>query len=71
MSEVLNAGEVAKLLGVHPAVVYRLAKKGDIGHIRVGDAVRFPRRDVEAFLRRVYRPPRGDEPSNADPLQRH
>jgi excisionase family DNA binding protein len=55
-SEVLTAQQVARLLGVHPAVVYRRAKKRRLGHIRVGEAVRFPKADVEAFLRRVYQP---------------
>ena len=54
----LTAKEVAQLLGVDVGVVYKLAKRGEIGHLRVGDTVRFPQPDVEAFIRRVYRPGR-------------
>lgn len=54
----LTAKQVAELLGVDVGIVYKLAKRGEIGHFRVGDTVRFPRQDVEAFIRRVYRPGR-------------
>lgn len=54
----LTAKEVAQLLGVDVGTVYKLARAGELGHYRVGDSVRFPRQDVEAFLQRVYRPGR-------------
>lgn len=54
----LKAAEVAALLGVHVSVIYRLASRGVIGHVRVGRAVRFPKEAVEEFLARAYRPGR-------------
>ncbi len=63
MAETLTAREVAQLLGVNRATVYKLAAAGELAHLRIGGAVRFRRDDVEAYLRRVYRPARveGDE----------
>lgn len=58
MDKALTAKEVAEMLGVDVAMVYRLAKRGELGHYRVGDTVRFPQRDVEEFIRRVYQPRR-------------
>jgi excisionase family DNA binding protein len=54
----LTAREVAKMFGVHPATIYKLAERGEIEHVRIGDAVRFPPEAVEAFRRRVTRPAR-------------
>lgn len=57
----LTAKQVAERLGVHPAVVYRLAQQGEIAHLRIGTAVRFPEEAVEEFIRRVTRPARGKD----------
>jgi len=54
--DALTAAQVARMVGVHPAVIYKLVRAGQIGHYRVGGAVRFPREAVDEFLRRIYRP---------------
>ncbi len=48
----LTPAQVAARLQVCRATVYRLCAKGDLGHVRVGLAVRIGLRDVEAFLSR-------------------
>jgi excisionase family DNA binding protein len=56
--ETMTAREVARLLGLNRATVYKLAAVGQLGHLRIGGAVRFRREDVEEFLARCYRPAR-------------
>jgi excisionase family DNA binding protein len=55
---VLKAKEVAELLGIHVSVVYKLASTGELGHLKVGRAVRFPEGEVRRFLERATRPAR-------------
>jgi excisionase family DNA binding protein len=52
----LKAREVARLLGLNPATVYKLAAAGQLPHLRIRGAIRFRREDVEAFVARCYRP---------------
>jgi len=49
-SQVLSVGEVAEMLGVHPATIRRLVGRGELPAIRVGAAVRVPRGFVEGLL---------------------
>ena len=46
----LSVRQVAKLLGVSTAIVYRLCERGDLKHIRVSNAVRIAPRDLAAFV---------------------
>jgi excisionase family DNA binding protein len=58
MNEVLTARQVAELLGLNRATIYKLAAARQLPHLRIGGAVRFRREDVEAFVARCYRPAR-------------
>jgi excisionase family DNA binding protein len=50
--------EVAELLGIHPATVRRMIKRGDIPVFRVGSDYRFNRETIEALQReRENKPP--------------
>jgi excisionase family DNA binding protein len=51
MVNVLTIGEVAQLLRVHPATIYRLLKKKGIPAFRVGFDWRFSREAVEAWMK--------------------
>ncbi len=46
----LSAREVALQLGVSTALVYRLVDAGRLTHVRVSNAIRVRREDLEAFL---------------------
>jgi excisionase family DNA binding protein len=48
----LTVRQVAKLLGVCPATVYRLCGRGDLAHYRVRNAIRVDLMEVEAMLQR-------------------
>jgi excisionase family DNA binding protein len=63
--EAMTAREVARILGLNRATIYKLAAAGELGHLRIGGAVRFRREDVEAFLLRCYRPARTEAGESA------
>ena len=46
----LSVRQVAKLLGVCPATVYRLCERGEIPHYRVLNAIRVDPGDLKNFL---------------------
>ena len=46
----LRVEEVAELLSISRALAYRWVKEGTLPHVRVGNAVRVPRRALEAWL---------------------
>jgi excisionase family DNA binding protein len=48
--EVLRPGELAPLLGVTRAHVYRLIAKGAIPAVRIGGAIRIPRAAWKSWL---------------------
>jgi excisionase family DNA binding protein len=50
--EFLTVGEVAKWLGVCRSTVYQLCERGELGHVRVSNAIRVPGFAVAAYLRR-------------------
>lgn len=54
-----SAQEVADILRISKAQVYRLCKAGKIGHTRLGEGpsamIRVPRADLEAYAMRRYR----------------
>lgn len=49
----LTPGEVAARLQVCRATVYKLCEAGQLGHARVGLAIRIAEQQLEAFLRAV------------------
>lgn len=52
----LSVREVAALLGVCEATVYRLATDGELAHIRIRNAVRIAPAAVEEYLARAMNP---------------
>lgn len=50
--EPIGANEAAKLLGVLPRTVIRLAQDGEIRGFKVRDVWRFYRSDIEAYIQR-------------------
>ena len=50
-SPVMTAREVAKLLRIQPAMVYRLGKQGALRAFKIGSDWRFNREEVERFAR--------------------
>jgi excisionase family DNA binding protein len=58
----LSVREVADKLRVCTATVYRLCGSGELGHVRISNAVRVPESALRAFMessRRVRRRTRG------------
>lgn len=51
--DVIRVKDLARLLGVSPALLYREARRGRLEHFRIGRAVRIPGEAAEAFIRRV------------------
>jgi excisionase family DNA binding protein len=49
----LTVREVAEVLQVSTATVYRLCLQGELRHVRVSNAIRVLPDQVEAFLRAV------------------
>jgi excisionase family DNA binding protein len=52
VGKLLTVRQVAKLLGVCAATVYRLCGRGDLAHYRVRNAIRVDLMGVEAMLQR-------------------
>ena len=52
LEEILDAGEVARLLRVHPRTVKRLASEGILPGFRVGSQWRFRREAINEYIRR-------------------
>jgi excisionase family DNA binding protein len=46
----LSVRQVAELLGVSTATVYRLCERGDLQHFRISNAIRVSVNDLSAFL---------------------
>lgn len=49
--DVMTAAQVAEMLNLSRAAVYRLANTGQIPSIRLGRTIRFLRENIEAMLR--------------------
>jgi len=47
----MTVAEVAERLGVCRSTVYQLCERGELGHVRVSNAIRVPGVAVAAFLR--------------------
>jgi excisionase family DNA binding protein len=46
----LTVREVAERLGVCSATVYALVERGELGHVRVSNAIRIAPRELSAFI---------------------
>ena len=55
MGEVMSARELAALLGLKENTVYRKVRRGEIPAVRIGRSIRFPRRQMEEWLRQETR----------------
>jgi excisionase family DNA binding protein len=55
MQPLLSVRQVAAILGVCAATVYRMCEQGDLEHFRVRNAIRVDFQDVKAFLQRWRR----------------
>ena len=64
--QLLTAREVADLLRLPVSTVYELARTGRLPYLRIGRAMRFSQRDLEAHLGEACRA----EPSRAEPSVR-
>jgi excisionase family DNA binding protein len=53
VGKLLNVRQIAKVLGVCPATVYRLCDRRELAHYRIWNAIRVDIHDVKALLRRV------------------
>jgi excisionase family DNA binding protein len=47
----LTVAQVADLLGLSKATVYKLCDCGDLAHVRVSNSIRVTRSDLELFLK--------------------
>lgn len=52
--------QVAEYLSVNERTVYRMAERGDLPAFKVGDAWRFRREDIDAWIERQQRERGGD-----------
>lgn len=50
--EYLNLKEAAAFLGCSETTLYKKAKKGEVPGAKAGGSWRFPRRDLEKYMRR-------------------
>jgi excisionase family DNA binding protein len=48
--QLLTAEEVAELLRLPASTIYELARTGRLPHLKIGRALRFSQRDLEAHL---------------------
>jgi len=55
-TEALKVGEVAKLFGVTPQHIYRMAANGSIPSFRISGSVRFDPNEVAAWLKEKQAP---------------
>jgi excisionase family DNA binding protein len=52
VSKLLTVRQVANLLGMCPATVYRLCERGELPHYRIRNAIRVDVMEVKAMLQR-------------------
>ncbi|HTP03434.1 MAG TPA: helix-turn-helix domain-containing protein [Anaerolineales bacterium] len=50
VERLLDAGDVADILHVSRSMVYRLIEEGNLSPIRIGHALRFRQKDVQAYI---------------------
>jgi excisionase family DNA binding protein len=51
----MTVEDMAKHLGLSTATVYKLVARGELMHLRVSNAIRFERIDLDRFLERMRR----------------
>jgi len=49
---IMTIKEVAKYLDVHPAIIYRLAQRGDIPAFKIGSDWRFHKKYIDEWIAR-------------------
>lgn len=47
----LDVNEVAVMLGVSDQMVYKMAKQGDLPHVRIGKRIKFRWEDVVKYIK--------------------
>jgi hypothetical protein len=52
VGKLLNVRQVAKLLSICPARVYRLCERGELAHYRIHHAIRIDPMEVKSMLQR-------------------
>lgn len=57
--------QLAEYLSVAERTVYRMAERGDLPGFKVGDAWRFRREDIDAWIDHQQRARRGTDPTKA------
>ena len=50
MERLLNADEVAHLLGLQKSTIYKLSHRGEIPTVKIGSALRFDLDEIETWL---------------------
>lgn len=60
----LSVAETAELLGISQSFLYKLAESESIPHIRLGRAIRFDIRQIDAWLEEIT----SDENDSSDDL---
>ena len=48
----LSEPEAAKALGISPRTLWSLRERGEVPHVRIGRAVRYPVAGLEAYIAR-------------------
>ena len=51
VGRLLSVRDVAEILNVHRATVYKICERGELRHMRVSNAVRVSPRDLAAYIR--------------------
>ena len=64
---VMNARELADLLGLTLGTIYKKVRRGEIPVVRIGRSVRFPRDEIERWLHEEMRAEPGGVSSLTDP----
>jgi excisionase family DNA binding protein len=57
----LTARQAAAALAISERTLYTLTKRGELPAVRIGAAVRYDRRDVQALIERLKGPARAQE----------
>jgi excisionase family DNA binding protein len=58
LDRLLTVRQVAEQLGISTATVYALVERGELGHVRVSNAIRIALADVSAFVAASSHPPK-------------
>jgi len=64
--EFYTVRDLAKLLQVTEMTVYRMIRRGDLPHYKIGRSKRFRRDDVEAFLEKCRVGGANDDSTSSD-----